>query len=205
MLTAFTAGLLLITISELGDKTFFIAVILSMHHPRRLVFAGVVAALAAMTILSVAFGQVVSFLPEQIIHYAEIALFIAFGLKLIYDANKMPKSPNEEVVEEAQEAVEKADLDNSQQKSVGSILLKSFLLTFIAEWGDRTQIATIALAAGNNPIGVTAGAILGHAICAAIAVIGGKLIAGKISERQITFIGGFLFIIFGIVTAIEGK
>ena len=205
MLTAFTAGLLLITISELGDKTFFIAVILSMHHSRRLVFTGVVAALAAMTILSVAFGQVVSFLPKQIIHYAEIALFIAFGLKLIYDAKKMPVAANEEVVEEAQEAVEKADLDNSKQKSVGSILLKSFLLTFIAEWGDRTQIATIALAAGNNPIGVTLGAILGHAICAAIAVIGGRLIAGKISERQITFIGGFLFIIFGIVAAIEGK
>jgi len=176
-----------------------------MHHPRRLVFSGVMAALAAMTILSVMFGQVVSFLPKQIIHYAEIVLFIAFGLKLIYDANKMPVSATEEVAEEAKEAVEKADLDNSQQKSVWSILLKSFLLTFIAEWGDRTQIATIALAASKNPIGVTLGAILGHAICAAIAVIGGRLIAGKISERQITFLGGFLFIIFGIVAAIEGK
>jgi len=176
-----------------------------MHHPRRLVFSGVMAALAAMTILSVIFGQVVSFLPKQIIHYAEIGLFIAFGLKLIYDANKMPVSATEEVAEEAKEAVEKADLDNSQQKSVWSILLKSFLLTFIAEWGDRTQIATIALAASKNPIGVTLGAILGHAICAAIAVIGGRLIAGKISERQITFLGGFLFIIFGIVAAIEGK
>jgi Ca2+/H+ antiporter, TMEM165/GDT1 family len=53
MLTAFTAALILITVSELGDKTFFIAVILSMRYPRRLVFIGVVAALAAMTILSV--------------------------------------------------------------------------------------------------------------------------------------------------------
>ena len=205
MLTAFTEGLLLITFSELGDKTFFIAVILSIHHPRRLVFAGVVAALSAMTVLSVALGQVASLLPKDYIHYAKIVFFIAFGLKLIYDANKMAVSATEEVAEEAQEAVEKADLDNSQQKSVWSILLKSFVLTFIAEWGDRTQIATIALAAGNNPIGVTAGAILGHAICAAIAVIGGRLIAGKISERQITFLGGFLFIIFGIVSAIEGK
>ena len=205
MLTAFTEGLLLITFSELGDKTFFIAVILYIHHPRRLVFAGVVAALAAMTVLSVALGQVASLLPKDYIHYAKIVFFIAFGLKLIYDANKMGVSATEEVAEEAQEAVEKADLDNSQQKSVWSILLKSFVLTFIAEWGDRTQIATIALAAGNNPIGVTAGAILGHAICAAIAVIGGRLIAGKISERQITFVGGFLFIIFGIVSAIEGK
>lgn len=43
MLIAFTAGLLLITISELGDKTFFIAMVMSMRHSRRLVFAGVVA------------------------------------------------------------------------------------------------------------------------------------------------------------------
>ncbi|MFM2062752.1 MAG: hypothetical protein RLZZ507_2422 [Cyanobacteriota bacterium] len=207
MLTAFTAGLVLITISELGDKTFFIAVILSMQHSRRVVFAGVTAALAAMTVLSVIFGQLLSALTQGskiYVHYAEIVLFIAFGLKLLYDAWKMPAKPDEEVIEEAREAVEKAELD-SQQKSLWSILLKSFVLTFIAEWGDRTQIATIALAASNNPIGVTLGAVLGHAICAAIAVIGGKLIAGKISEKQITFLGGFLFIIFGIVAAIEGN
>jgi putative Ca2+/H+ antiporter (TMEM165/GDT1 family) len=48
MLTAFTAALILITVSELGDKTFFIAVILSMRYPRRGVLIGVVAALAAI-------------------------------------------------------------------------------------------------------------------------------------------------------------
>ena len=165
MLTAFTAGLLLITISELGDKTFFIAVILSMHHPRRLVFTGVVAALAAMTILSVMFGQVVSLLPKSYIHYAEIVLFIAFGLKLIYDANKMAVSATEEVVEEAQEAVEKADLDNSQQKTVWSILLKSFALTFIAEWGDRTQIACPNIAPSVTPMGLFPAARAIVAIC----------------------------------------
>jgi putative Ca2+/H+ antiporter (TMEM165/GDT1 family) len=203
VLTAFTAGLLLVTISELGDKTFFIAVILAMQHSRKLVFVGVTAALAAMTILSVIFGQLVSLLPKQYIHYGEIVLFIAFGLKLLYDASKMPASADQEVVEEAKEAVEQADLQG-QQKGIWAILLKSFVLTFIAEWGDRTQFTTIALAAGNNAVGVTLGAILGHAICAAIAVIGGRLIAGRISERQITFIGGILFIIFGIFAAVEG-
>ncbi|AVH62467.1 hypothetical protein CDG77_01925 [Nostoc sp. 'Peltigera membranacea cyanobiont' 213] len=204
MLTAFTAGLLLITISELGDKTFFIAVILAMHHPRRLVFVGVTAALAAMTILSVLFGQAVSLLPKVYIHYAEIALFIAFGIKLLYDASKMSATSDPEVVEEAEAAVKKADLELPKQKTPLAIVIEAFILTFMAEWGDRTQIATIALAAGNNPIGVTIGAILGHAICAAIAVIGGKMIAGRISERQITFVGGCLFLVFGVVAAIEG-
>ncbi|MDZ8086564.1 MAG: TMEM165/GDT1 family protein [Nostoc sp. DedQUE12b] len=205
MLTAFTAGLLLITVSELGDKTFFIAVILAMHHPRRLVFIGVTAALAAMTILSVIFGQAVSFLPKVLIHYAEIALFIAFGIKLLYDASKMSAAAcDTEVVQEAEAAVKQADLQLPKQKTGLAIVVEAFALTFMAEWGDRTQIATIALAAGNNPIGVTIGAILGHAICAAIAVIGGKMIAGRISERQLTLIGGCLFLVFGIVAAIEG-
>nr|WP_228014461.1 TMEM165/GDT1 family protein [Fortiea sp. LEGE XX443] len=205
VITAFTAGLLLITVSELGDKTFFIAVILAMHHSRRLVFAGVTAALAAMTILSVLFGQVASLLPKIYIHYAEIALFLAFGIKLLYDASKMPTATcNTDVVEEAEAAVKQADLQLPKRKTPWAIITEAFLLTFVAEWGDRTQIATIALAAGNNPIGVSIGAILGHAICAAIAVIGGKFIAGRISERQLTFIGGCLFLIFGVLAAVEG-
>ncbi|MBE8992374.1 TMEM165/GDT1 family protein [Nostoc sp. LEGE 12450] len=205
MLTAFTAGLLLITVSELGDKTFFIAVILAMHHPRRLVFIGVTAALAAMTILSVLFGQAVSLLPKAYIHYAEIVLFLAFGIKLLYDASKMSSAAcDTEVVQEAEAAVKKADLELPKKKTSLAIVIEAFILTFMAEWGDRTQIATIALAAGNNPIGVTVGAILGHAICAAIAVIGGKMIAGRISERQLTFVGGCLFLVFGFVAAIEG-
>ncbi|MEA5567837.1 TMEM165/GDT1 family protein [Anabaena sp. UHCC 0399] len=208
MLTAFTAGLLLITVSELGDKTFFIAMILAMRHSRRLVFIGVVAALAAMTILSVLFGQVASRLPKVYTHYAVIVLFFAFGIKLLYQASKMTAAAEQgemmEEIAEAKAAVEKAELQLPKQKNSLSIVIEAFVLTFMAEWGDRTQIATIALAAGNNAIGVTIGAILGHAICAAIAVIGGKMIAGRISERQLTFAGGFLFLIFGVFAVLEG-
>ncbi|PLZ99601.1 hypothetical protein CEN50_06585 [Fischerella thermalis CCMEE 5268] len=205
MLTAFTAGLLLITVSELGDKTFFIAVILSMQHSRRLVFAGVVAALAAMTILSVGVGQAVSLLPKLYIYYAEVVLFIAFGIKLLYEGSKMSAATcDTEIVEEAKTAVAEAEKQLKNQKSIWAILLEAFVLTFMAEWGDRTQFATITLAAANNPVGVTTGAILGHAICAAIAVIGGRMLAGRISERTLTIAGGFLFILFGIVAAVEG-
>ncbi|MBW4632847.1 MAG: TMEM165/GDT1 family protein [Iphinoe sp. HA4291-MV1] len=205
MLTAFTASLLLITISELGDKTFFIAVILAMHHSRRLVFAGVIAALAAMTILSVVVGQAASILPKAYIHFAEIALFIGFGIKLVTDAIRMPASScDTEVVEEAKAAVKQADMQLPKKTNALAILTEAFVLTFMAEWGDRTQIATITLAAGNNTIEVITGAILGHAICAVLAVIGGRMLAGQISERKLTFVGGFLFLLFGVVAAIEG-
>jgi Ca2+/H+ antiporter, TMEM165/GDT1 family len=188
VLTGFTAGLLLITISELGDKTFFIAVILAMRHSRKLVFVGVASALATMTILSVMFGKVVSLLPQTYLKYGEIILFLAFGIKLLYEASKMSDSNSYEEIEEAKEAVAKADLQ-TKSKTPLAILIEAFTLTFVAEWGDRTQLAT--------------GAVLGHAICTAIAVIGGKLIAGRISERQLTFIGGCLFIIFGVVAVFK--
>jgi Ca2+/H+ antiporter, TMEM165/GDT1 family len=206
VLTAFTAGLLLITVSELGDKTFFIAAILAMRHSRRLVLIGVTAALAAMTIISVVAGQAVSFLPKLYIHYAEIVLFIGFGIKLLYDANRMSAlSCDAEVVEEAKEAVEQAEKQLPKKKTPLSIIVEAFVLTFMAEWGDRTQFATIALAASNNPFGVTVGAILGHSICAVIAVSCGRMLAGRISERQLTIIGGCLFIVFGVIAAMEGS
>ena len=205
MLTAFTAGLLLITISELGDKTFCIAMLLAMRHSRRLVFIGVVAALAAMTILSVLMGQVVSLLPQRYIHIAEVVLFIGFGLKLLYDAYHMKDAPSCDEMTEAQETIAQAKILPSGFGANYGIVLQAFVLTFVAEWGDRTQFATIALAASNNAWGVTIGAILGHTICAALAVIFGRLVAGRISERVVTALGGVLFIIFGVVAAVQNK
>jgi len=204
MLTAFTAGLLLITISELGDKTFFIAMVMSMRHSRRLVFAGVTTALAAMTILSVLLGQAVSFLPKAYIHYAAIALFVGFGVKLLIDARQMPSNAESLVLDEAKTAVEQSTKNLKYDKSNWAVVLESFILTFLAEWGDRTQIATITLAAANNSIGVTLGAILGHATCALIAVAGSKLLAGRVSEQTITAVGGVLFLLFAAVAWWEG-
>ncbi|OKH50322.1 hypothetical protein NIES2101_19840 [Calothrix sp. HK-06] len=203
MLTAFTAGLMLITISELGDKTFFIAVILSMRHSRKLVFVGVIGALAAMTILSVAIGQLIAFLPKIYTHYASIGLFLFFGIKLLYDASRMTAKTDGKVVQEAEKAIDVSENNLKNSNTNLAILLESFILTFLAEWGDRTQIATVTLAASNNATGVTVGAIIGHAICTIIAVLGGRLIAGRISERMVTAIGGFLFLIFAVVAIFE--
>lgn len=203
MLTAFTAGLLLITVSELGDKTFFIAAILATRHPRRFVFIGAVAALALMTVLSVLFGQVATLLPQLYVRWAEAGLFLGFGLKLLCDARCMSNQPCVEGQAEAMAAVKQAEANLPKRHTGRAVILESFGLTFFAEWGDRTQFATIALAAANNPFGVTIGAVLGHAICAAIAVICGRLICGRISERTITALGGVLFLVFAAVGLFE--
>jgi putative Ca2+/H+ antiporter (TMEM165/GDT1 family) len=217
VLTAFTAGLLLITVSELGDKTFFIAMCLAMRHARRYVLVGAIAALAAMTVLSVLLGKTVALLPKQWTYYAEILLFLGFGIKLLYDASKMrvecrdkslaggedPLECTSDAEREAIEAIAEAEAKLGK-KTPFAICLEAFVLIFIGEWGDRTQFATITLAATYNAAGVTIGAIAGHTICALIAVMGGRLMAKHISERTVTFLGGILFLVFAIVAWLEG-
>jgi Ca2+/H+ antiporter, TMEM165/GDT1 family len=215
MLEAFTAALSLITASEIGDKTFFMAVILASRYPRKPVFLGVVTALAAMTILSVWIGQVIVLLPKLFSQYlppslsflnqisierVAALLFFVFGIKLLYSARKMSAQTDIEVMNEAEEAIEDGERKFKQRNTTWKIFIESCVLTFIAEWGDRTQFATITLAASKDSIGVMLGGILGHTICALIAVIGGRAIASHISERTITIIGGILFIILAIVS-----
>ncbi|MGD1949585.1 MAG: TMEM165/GDT1 family protein [Leptolyngbyaceae cyanobacterium] len=203
-LAAFTASLLLITVSELGDKTFFIAAILAMRHRRRWVFSGAVAALALMTLLSVLVGQVATLLPDAIVKWAEVCLFIIFGIRLLYQASQMTETGDEE--KDAAEAVDRAEKSQRKPKETPlAIMTEAFGLVFVAEWGDRTQIATIALAAANPAGGVVRGAVLGHAICAAIATNCGRWLCGRVSERTLTALGGGLFLLFGSLALLMPK
>lgn len=92
---------------------------------------------------------------------------------------------------------EKADADVSietetptrRQKMINKnsilsrVLIQAFTMTFLAEWGDRSQLTTIILAARDNVYGVIVGGVIGHAICTGLAVIGGRMIAQRISVR----------------------
>jgi Ca2+/H+ antiporter, TMEM165/GDT1 family len=208
MLEAFTSSLLLITSQELGDKTFFIAMILAMRHPRRWVFLGAIVALAAMTVISVAAAQILRFLPNAATHGAFVILCFGFGGWLCWQASRMAQADEKEPLEEATEDVKSFESHQNQQavqKNVPWVVfLEALSLTFVAEWGDRTQFATIALGVQQNPVGVILGGILGHAICALIAVLGGRWAAGHISERLVTWIGGLLFLLFGTIALVTG-
>ncbi|KAK2592244.1 GCR1-dependent translation factor 1 [Conoideocrella luteorostrata] len=81
--------------------------------------------------------------------------------------------------------------------------VQTFVMTFLGEWGDRSQIATIAMAAGQDYWWVTLGATCGHAICTGVAVIGGRAIAGRVSLRIVTVGGAVAFLIFGIIYFFE--
>lgn len=81
---------------------------------------------------------------------------------------------------------------------VSLVFIETFTMTFLAEWGDRSQIATVILAARENVFGVTLGACIGHALCTGLAVLGGRFIATMISVRTVTLAGGVIFILFAI-------
>lgn len=83
---------------------------------------------------------------------------------------------------------------------VSPVFAKAFSMTALAEWGDRSQIATIALAASRDMTGVIVGGIIGHSICTGVAVIGGRLLASSISERAVALMGGLLFVVFSFLT-----
>ncbi|PWN34281.1 UPF0016-domain-containing protein, partial [Meira miltonrushii] len=83
------------------------------------------------------------------------------------------------------------------------VFAHAFILTFLGEWGDRSQIATIALAAAHNIALVSFGTIAGHAICTGLAVMGGRWIATRISVKHVTLGGALMFIIFGLLYTFE--
>jgi Ca2+/H+ antiporter, TMEM165/GDT1 family len=202
MLRAFTKALILITSAELGDKSFFITILLAMRHPRGWVFSSTVLALALMTVLSVLAGRLFASVNPVYLRFTEVAVFLGFGCKLLYRGWRMSQNERDEELASTRAAIEAPPGDLATQSSVWKILVETFTLIFMAEWGDRTQFATIALATHHNRIGVTLGAILAHTICAAIAVFAGRSIAGSISEKLVNLVGGGLFIIFAIISMV---
>uniref|UniRef100_A0A0N5A1V3 GDT1 family protein n=1 Tax=Parastrongyloides trichosuri TaxID=131310 RepID=A0A0N5A1V3_PARTI len=228
-ISGFTGSFLIIIVSEIGDKTWFIAAIMSMKYSRLLVFSGAIGALAVMTVLSVFVGWLIQVVPTVIVFWISTGLFAVFGVQMLYEGFKMSPTEGADELEEAQAEVQKSELDietsnlinpsleqgnastvsshktNSIKNSFSYstiIFMKAFSLTFLAEWGDRSQIATIALGAVKDAFGVILGGIIGHSICTGIAVIGGRVIAQKISVRTVTIIGGFTFIIFALANII---
>lgn len=87
------------------------------------------------------------------------------------------------MLEEVEGGGRRARAKSSPLGTLSRIFLQSFTLTFLAEWGDRSQLTTIILAAREDLYGVALGGVIGHSICTGLAVIGGRMIAQKISVR----------------------
>mmetsp|Transcript_15860 Transcript_15860/g.19665 ORF Transcript_15860/g.19665 Transcript_15860/m.19665 type:complete len:277 (-) Transcript_15860:889-1719(-) len=199
----------MIMVSELGDETFIIAAIMAMRHSRQIVLAGALSALYIMTVLSTALGYIVpNLIDKSTAANLATGLYIFFGFRLFYIAYYADESETEEEIEEVEEKLKAGKKKTGIRAVCANLLtplfLEAFLLTFSAEWGDRSQIATIALAAHKNPYAVTVGACVGHTICTSIAVWGGRLVATQISQRTVAICGGITFFAFAIWNVMIG-
>ncbi|XP_045524145.1 transmembrane protein 165 isoform X2 [Pieris brassicae] len=217
----FLASLSVVIVSELADKTFFIAAIMAMKHSRIIVFSGAISALIFMTVLSAAFGWVATVVPRVYTHYISAALFAIFGLKMLRDGWKMDPNEGQEELDEVQTELKRREEQEDKEETaemleqglaerrkrrsaVYKVLLQAATLTFLAEWGDRSQLATVVLATREDVFGVVVGGSLGHALCTGLAVIGGRMVAQKISVRTVTIIGGLVFLFFAVSALVMG-
>ena len=230
----------MIIVSEIGDKTFWIACILAMRHPRVVIFVAALSALGLMTAISAALGLIVPMLiPPSKTHWVAMVLFAIFGVRLLHEAYNMTPDDETEELHEVQEELREKHLMSSESDDddlesgsrrpgislsearregkarkgsaapwyalcISPVFVQCFLLTLFAEWGDRSQIATIVMAASRNPFGVTFGGTIGHALCTGLAVVGGKVLSDHISVKTVSFVGGALFVVFAIVAFVQG-
>lgn len=208
--SGFLQAFLLIFISEIGDKTFFIAGLLAAKYGRFISFTGSIGALAVMTIISTVLGQIFHAIPESLTQgipfddIVAVAAFSYFGLKTLLDASKLEAGDNSGIEEEKAEAEEVVDelTQDEKRKSIIAKILQTFTLVFAAEIGDRSFLSTIALSAALNPYAVASGAIAAHASATGVAVAGGVLLSKYLSEKVIGYIGGSLFLVFAVTTAL---
>ncbi|KAK9828656.1 hypothetical protein WJX72_001355 [[Myrmecia] bisecta] len=200
----FVSGFLLILFSELGDKTFFIAVLLALKQNKALVFAGTFSALAVMTVISVGLGEVFHQLDEllpanslPVDDLLAVVLLVFFGVQTLQAAATAEESADDEQ-KEAEEEVSRLGGGTTL-----GLFLSTFALVFAAEWGDKSFLATIALAASSSPAGVVTGAVAGHGVATGIAVLGGSFLGKYVSERVVQYVGGSLFLVFAAATVID--
>ena len=152
-------------------------------------------ALGLMTLLSALLGNLLTkLIPRSYTYYLSSILFALFGIKMLHEGWYMDHNDATEEYEEAnstlKENEEKSEsLNHSKdpeanlphqeppktctsrrfvtifRKYLSPIFLQAFILTFLAEWGDRSQISTIILGARENIFGTVLGGTLGHGAC----------------------------------------
>jgi len=201
-LAAFGSSLTAITLAELGDKTFFMALILAVRHRGRWVFLGAFAALTAVTLISLALGYGLrELLPPTVVPWLAAALFLGFGLKLLSDAQGLAADAATEEAEEAEVAINAAETSRTLN-TAWAVIWEAFALVFVAELGDRTQFTTIFMATAPAQVfsftGLLAGTLLGHALVTWLAVGAGKWIGQRVNERLLYRLSGGLFLVFGL-------
>lgn len=174
----FLTSLVVVVLAEMGDKTQLLAMAFATRIRWQTVMWGVFAATAANHLFAVYVGNVLtSIIPLQYIKIAAAASFIVFGFWTLRGDT----------------------LEGEDKRFNFSPFWTVAIAFFIAEMGDKTQLATVALAAEFNTIlPVWIGTTAGMLIADAIGIIAGIVLHKKIPEKQIKWVAALSFIGFGV-------
>jgi putative Ca2+/H+ antiporter (TMEM165/GDT1 family) len=171
---------LLIFAAEIGDKSQLVCMALAVRYRALPVLAGSILAFLLLNSIAVIFGSAIaSLIPELGIAIAVCLLFLGFGLHAL-----LAGTDNEEVTDE--------DL---QVKSQRHILFSTFVLITLAELGDKTQLAVVALSSQSDPLSVWLGSMLALVATSIIAVWAGRTLLQRIPISLLHRMSGILFII----------
>ena len=188
--TVFTIIFLL----ELPDKTALATLLLATRHRPLPIFLGSAAAFVIQSAVAVAAGSVLSLLPREPIRIGAGVLFLLMAAVIVRQNLKK---------EEVKEA---SEIEREEQRHRRPFAT-AFLLVFVAEWGDLTQLATAALQARyRDALTVFASATIALWAVAAIAVVLGNRLGAWIPQRPLQFAAAGVMVLAAIalITGILG-
>ena len=191
----------LIFVAELGDKTQ-LAVLAQTCKYRRpwSVLLGASLALIAVTALGAAGGQVVSQLvPPAVLRWVAAAAFVVMGIFVAREAAKDGGDDPESA----------CAMDGEGQASGASPFAQSwraftstFGLLFVAELGDKTQLAVLSMATKRAPWLVFFGGGLALTAVTGLAVVGGEGLCRLIPQRVLLGVSAVAFVVMGVLMAL---
>jgi len=193
----------LIFVAELGDKTQ-LAVLAQTCKYRRpwAVFLGASTALAAVTALGAVGGRVIGqVIPAPVLHWGAALAFVVMGVLIGRQAvrGEVDEPASEtacDLPDEQNEGASAAPICDQSWRTFGS----TFGLLFVAEMGDKTQLAVLSLAGKvANPWPVFIGGGLALTAVTACGVIGGQGLSRIIPQRVLLWISAVAFVVMGVL------
>lgn len=181
----------LILAAEIGDKSQLVCMALAVRYRATPVLAGSILAFLFLNSIAVIFGSAIAgWIPELVIAIIVSALFLGFGLHALLASAGDDDISGEGISD-----------DDIQIKSQRHILLSTFVLITLAELGDKTQLAVVALSSQGNPTSVWLGSTLALVTTSVMAVWAGRTLLQRIPIILLHRISGALFIALSVLAA----
>ena len=182
-ITVFLSSFSLVALAEIGDKSQLVCMTLAARHRHWPVLLGASIAFVLLNILAVLFGAAVAaWLPEKVTAGVVSVLFATFGIHALLSNNN----------EDSQDLLEEPG---------HGIFLSTLLLIFVAEFGDKTQIAVAGLASSFSALPVWLGATVALIFVSALGVLIGRTILQRLPLVWLRRFSGMLFLIFAGLAA----